>query len=103
MEEGTEFGFGSGGKDLFHYVEDRAIENVGLGLVAKVEMAALTTAGTNSIEIRGVAMEFEYHVAGVIMDGAIWVRGTVIKELLTGTFGCVSCCGLGRREFTEGS
>ena len=47
-------------------------------------------------------MEFEYHVAGVITNGDVWVRGEVIKELLTGAFGCVGGSGLGRREFAEG-
>ena len=65
-------------------------------------MAALGTSGTDSVEIGGVAMEFEYHVTGVITDGAIWMRGAVIKELLAGAFGCFGGCGLGRREFAEG-
>ena len=85
MEKGAEFGFSCGGKDHFHYggqVEDRAIENVGLGLVAKVEMATLATAGADSVEIGGVAVEFEDHVAGLITYGAIGVRSTVIEELL---------------------
>ena len=106
MEEGAEFGFGCRGEDHFHYggeVEDRAVENIGFGLVTKVEMATLATAGTDSVEIGGVAMEFEDHVAGLVTYGAIGVRGAVIKELLAGAFGCVGCGGLGRREFAEGS
>ena len=48
-------------------------------------------------------MEFEDHVAGVIADGAVRVRCTVIKELLAGAFCCLGGCGLGGRELAEGS
>ena len=56
MEEGAEFGFGCRGEDHFHYggeVEDCAIENIGFGLVTKVEMPTLATAGTDRVEIGG--------------------------------------------------
>ena len=66
-------------------------------------MATLATAGTNRVEIGGVAVEFEDHVAGVVTYGAVGVRGAVVKELLAGAFGCIGCRGLGRGEFAEGS
>ena len=66
-------------------------------------MAPLATAGADSVEIGGVVVEFEDHVAGLITYGAIGVRSTVIEDLLAGSFGCVCCRGLGRREFAEGS
>ena len=65
-------------------------------------MAALATACRDSVEIGGVAMDFEDHVAGDIAGGAIRVRCSVVKGLLEGVFGGLSDCGLGRKEFTEG-
>ena len=47
-------------------VEDSPIGDFGGGeLIAEVEMAANPTAGFAGVEVAGVAVAFEYHVAGL--------------------------------------
>ena len=61
-------------------MEDGAIKDAGVGFVAKEEMTALAAAGTDCIEVRGVAVKFEDHVAGVVSDGADGVGGAVVEK-----------------------
>ena len=106
MEKGAKFRFGGGGEDHFdngREMEDGDIEDVGIRFVAKEEMSALSAPRPYGIEVRGVAVNFEDHVTGVIADGAGGVAGAVVKKLEA----CVFCNGgsscLSRGELTQGS
>ena len=106
MEKGDKFRFAGRGQDLFHNgseMEDGAVEDVGIGFVAKEETTALAAAGTDSIEERGVAVKFEDHVAGVVADCAGGVGGAVVEKLVARAFGGVGSSCLSGGEFTEGS
>ena len=93
MEKGAKFRFGGRGQDHFHNggeMEDGAVEDVGIGFVAKEEMTALAAAGTDCIEVRGVAGKFEDHVARMVADCAGGVGGAVVEKLVARAFGGVS-------------
>ena len=92
MEKGAKFRFGGRGEDHFHNggeMEDGAVEDVGIGFVAKEEMSAVLDPCPYGIEVRGVAVNFEDHVTGVIADGAGGVAGAVVKKLVA----CAFCSG----------
>ena len=61
VEKSTELGFGSRGEDHFHEggkIEDGTIEDVRICFVSEVEVASLSAAGSDSIEVGGAAVEF---------------------------------------------
>ena len=103
MEKGAKFHFGGRGEDHFHNgseIEDGAVEDVGIGFVAKKEMSALSAPRPYGIEVRGVAVKFEDHVTGVIADCAGGVGGAVVKKLVAHAFGSGGSSGLIGGEFT---
>ena len=85
MEKKAKFRFGGRGQDHFHNggeMEDGAVKDVGIGFVAKEEMTTLAAAGTDCVEVRGVAVKFEDHVTGMVSDGAGGVGGAVVEKLV---------------------
>ena len=84
-------------------MEDGAIEDVGIGFVAKEEMPALAAPRPYCIEVGGVAVKFEDHVTGVIADCAGGVGGAVVEKLVACAFGGSGSSCLSGGEFTEGS
>ena len=61
VEKSTELSFSNRGEDHFHdgsEIEDGTIEDVGICFVSEVEVASLSAAGSDSIEVGGVAVEF---------------------------------------------
>ena len=77
-------------------MEDGAVEDVGIGFVAKEEMTSLAAVGTDCIEVRGVAVKFEDHVAGVVAECAGGVGGAVVEKLVAHAFGGIGSSCLDR-------
>ena len=65
-------------------------------------MAALAAAGPEGIQVGGVTVKFEDHVAGVVADCAGGVGGAVVEKLVACAFGGLGSSGLGGGEFAEG-
>ena len=84
-------------------MEHGAVEDVGIGFVAKEEVAPLLAPRPYGIEVGGVAVKFEDHVTGMIADCAGGVSGAVVKNLVACAFGSGGSSCLSRGEFTEGS
>ena len=61
VEKSTELGFGSRGEGHLHdgsEIEDGTIEDVRIYFVSEVEVASLSAAGSDSIDVGGVTVEF---------------------------------------------
>ena len=61
-------------------------------MVAEVKIPSGPAAGFFDREVRGITVDMETHIAGVIADGGIGVGGDVVEELVDG-FVCSGCCG----------
>ena len=66
------------------------------------EMSALSAPRPYGIEVRGIAVEFEYHITGVIAYCAGGVAGAVVEKLVACAFGGGGSSCLSGGEFTEG-
>jgi len=69
---------------------------------AEEEMASGATAGLGSREVRRVAMQVEYHVAGNIADGGIGVGVGIVEEPDSGIIGAFGGIGLVGGNGSEG-
>ena len=61
------------------------------GKVGKEEMAGSTTASVGKDKISGVRVYGEDHIAGVVANRGVGMRGQVIEKHIAGLFGVV--CG----------
>ena len=104
-EGGANFGFGGGGHDIGHDLGegmDGAVEGrVGAwcagrvgGPVAEEVVAAGTASGFWLRKVGGVTVDVQDHVAGVVADGRVWMRGGVIDQPKDGAVGVLGGFGL---------
>ena len=75
-------------------------------LIAKEEMATGAAAGLSFIQVTGVAVDFENHIASGVLEDGVGQGGEVIQELVDGeigSFGGFALLGRKRAECDEGS
>ena len=82
--EGGEFGFCGRRHDVFYYVGD--VENCSIiggiiGIAGEEKMSACSASGFGFVEIAGVGVHCQDHVAGVICEDGFFLGGEVVEEL----------------------
>ena len=81
-EEGANFSFGGGGHDAAEYfrkAEDGSVKDRWFPRqVSKIVMTTGTAAGFRFGEVGSIAVDVEDHVAGIVAELGVWVRGTVV-------------------------
>lgn len=98
-KECADFGFGSGGGNVAEdtsEAQDGSVESSGVIVVAKEEVATSTTAGFGFVEVAGVAVNDELHIAGTVYENGVRVSVAVVKELVDrgcGSFGGTALFG----------
>jgi hypothetical protein len=105
-EDGVEFGFGGGTDNVFEDVggvKDSTFLDVrGRQLIAKVEVTAGAAAGfPGFVQVSGIAVDFELHVAGVVSDFGSGMCGIVVQELVDAGLGQGGGSALFRGEGAE--
>ena len=90
--EGSYFGFGGRGHDIF----DNLCGNGGgavdelFGFVAHVVESAGSASGLGGDKVHCIAVDVEDHVAGTVECGGVWVAGAVIEEVVDCLHGFLS-------------
>lgn len=90
VEEAGKFSFSGGGHDIAEDVADSVdgtiVGRLGGGWLgwisrfgAEEEVATDTTFGFGFREIGGIAMDVEYHIAGMVADDGIGMGGSIVK------------------------
>ena len=83
-EQSSQFGFGCGCHYVFDNVgdiEDGTIVWWYVCIGGKKEVAARSTASLRFAEVAGVTVHGENHVAGMVGENCVFLRGEVVEEL----------------------
>ena len=68
----------------------------------EIVMATYVASGFGHGKVGGVAVEVEYHVAGIVADCGVLVRSAVVQEFNDGFGGVLGALGLFRGKSVEG-
>ena len=83
-KETAKFCLGGGGHDVTNDIgngEDRTVMSGDRVVFGEHDVGASAAAGFADVEIRGVCVAAEDHVAGAVRDAVVGIRSKVVEEL----------------------
>ena len=110
QEETASFGFGSGGSNGTNGFAEDMNGAIGLGVRRRAggtwkgseeKMASSTASSIRKNKVGGIGADSKNHVAGMVADGSIRMRGEIVEQHIAGLFGVFGGRSLVAGDFVQ--